>query len=484
MALSYLRDRTLLFHLVASAEAYIKFEPTCSIPTTHVNFVSSPNSRGTLDILWSSLFMIIACTWTVQHLNIPEQRNGRDPGQVGDLKWKLKGFLQSAKWMMIMMIAPEFIVGMAYYDLLWAKESHQKLREFASQDHLPWTLTHTYYANMGGFVIQSGVQEDVHVIPYIPAENVNTGNCPEKANVSGTQVLEVINNDKVVQKSHPTTISKNDGSYPYHNPYHLTAIQICELRREGFLPKLPYISKEELDDKSKGNSFIKAIALFQIIWATIQIIVRAVRNIAISQLELAVIAFATCAVIIYLLYWSKPKSVSTVTTILQYQDQIPKDVLQRIEICTAGTSQFGTFLFTAKGGLKPRHGSWIENDALEFPGGDYSIALATWAMAFGATLFGGIHIGAWNFEFPSRIELILWRCASVISASFGPTILLLIYLKSFYPKVSNGNILTPISTFLYIMARLFLLVEIFRTLCFLPPDAYVSTWTTNIPHVI
>jgi len=116
--------------------------------------------------------MIIACTWTVQHLNVPEQRNGRDPGWVGNLKWKTKGFLQSAKWMIITMIAPEFIIGMACHDLSWAKEYHQKLQEFASQDHVPWTLTHTYYANMGGFVIRSGVQEDVHAIPYIPAENV------------------------------------------------------------------------------------------------------------------------------------------------------------------------------------------------------------------------------------------------------------------------------------------------------------------------
>src|ERR1700735_4825876 len=91
---------------IAFAEAYTKFDPMCSVPAEHVNFVSSPNSRGTLDILWSSLFMIIACTWTIQHLNVPEQRNGRDPGWVGDLKWKLKGFLQSAKWMVITMLAP------------------------------------------------------------------------------------------------------------------------------------------------------------------------------------------------------------------------------------------------------------------------------------------------------------------------------------------------------------------------------------------
>jgi hypothetical protein len=28
-----------------------------------------------------------------------------------------------------------------------------------------------------------------------------------------------------------------------------------------------------------------------------------------------------------------------------------------------------------------------------------------------------------------------------------------------------------------------LMVEIFRSLCFLPTDAYTSTWATNIPHI-
>jgi hypothetical protein len=35
----------------------------------------------------------------------------------------------------------------------------------------------------------------------------------------------------------------------------------------------------------------------------------------------------------------------------------------------------------------------------------------------------------------------------------------------------------------YVVCRLFLVVEVFRCLCFLPPSAYVATWATNVPHV-
>lgn len=48
-------------------------------------------------------------------------------------------------------------------------------------------------------------------------------------------------------------------------------------------------------------------------------------------------------------------------------------------------------------------------------------------------------------------------------------------------NLTTGSIV--LSAFLYIVARLAVLVEIFRTLCFLPPDAYKGTWNINFPHI-
>ena len=139
----------------------------------HFNFVSSPSSRGTMEILWSSLFTIFACTWTVQHPNVPEQRAACKPGWRGSLKWHTKRFYTGAKWMMVTMIAPELVIGQACYELLAAKTILRDLQLFASEDDVPWTLTHSYYANMGGFVIQSGIQEPLHAVAYIPLEDVS-----------------------------------------------------------------------------------------------------------------------------------------------------------------------------------------------------------------------------------------------------------------------------------------------------------------------
>jgi len=418
----------------------------------------------------------------VQHLNIPEQRNGRDPGWAGDLKWKLKMFLTSAKWMLITMIAPEAVIGMACYDFYSAKKSLRELRKFAPEDNVPWTLSHSYYANMGGFVIQSGVQEAPPATPYITAETAPADNHPDITDMAivdsnGSQEQKVV---EPKGKSLPAAILENGKSYFYHNPYHLTATQIYKLRDKRVLPKLPHINEEELKDKSKSDSFVKTIAVLQIIWVTLQIILRTARKLAISQLELAVIAFAACAVVIYLLYWSKPKSTSATITILRYQDQIPKDVLELIK---DSTNRVGLF-FLADITKRSRRGSRIRNDATESDSEERVFLYR--AIILGATLFGGIHIGAWNFDFPSGIELIFWRCASLYSTAYGPGLLFVIAVIENFLYIFTDQIMTillPLSMFLYIIARLYLLVEIFRTLCFLPPDVYIATWATNIPHV-
>ena len=45
------------------------------------------------------------------------------------------------------------------------------------------------------------------------------------------------------------------------------------------------------------------------------------------------------------------------------------------------------------------------------------------------------------------------------------------------------NLVQVLSTLAYVVARLYLLVEIFRTLAYQPSDAYIGTWTVNIPYV-
>ncbi|KAM0254572.1 hypothetical protein ACHAQJ_006680 [Trichoderma viride] len=169
-------------------------------------------------------------------------------------------------------MAPEYLVLAACRELLAANEAWKVLHpkscpedpsEGCPEDLSNWTLTHIYYANMGGFVLES-----------TPNEKLN-----------------------------------------YYTALHLTFNDIYSLREDDILPKLRDIPAEEIDNKSKGDGLVKAIAVMQITWSTAQIIVRAFRKLSVSPLEVAVVAFAFCAIVIYGLYWKKPQRATATITV-------------------------------------------------------------------------------------------------------------------------------------------------------------------------
>jgi hypothetical protein len=436
--------------------------------------------------------MIIACTWTIQHLNIPEQREGRDPGWRGDLKWQLKSTWQTTKWMLITIIAPEIILGKAWGDADNAKKDLQELQKFAKQDDVPWSLTHSIFANMGGFVIKFNVDR---LTNSVNDTTTQTTNQEQSADVQQHGIVQSSSDvgfstpdmEKAQVKLAAATerVEKWDNlARPYNNPFHLNGPQIIELRKSGLLSRLPYITVEEINDKSKSDSMVRLIAIVQIVWTVAQVITRAVRHLAISQLEIAVIAFAACAIITYFLNWRKPKGVKVPCTLLRYRNEIPTQICTLLDKPAKSTNIIDDFisLFTEdnqnSGGPLSNHGE-VRSTA----GNDWGILIAS-------LVFGCLHLTAWNFAFPTRIEKILWRVASLFCTS--PLFWILSYaliefvvewLRKGKPSGGLDYFVYGLLIILYMFARLFLIVEIFRTLCFLPPGAYTSTWATNIPHI-
>ena len=73
--------------------------------TTHttVGWVSdTDNNRSTITLLYNCLFTIFLCTWSAVHLNVP-----------GEKDTQLRTFLRKCKWMLIGVLAPEFVAIIA-----------------------------------------------------------------------------------------------------------------------------------------------------------------------------------------------------------------------------------------------------------------------------------------------------------------------------------------------------------------------------------
>lgn len=378
---------------------------------------------------------------------------------------------------MITIIAPEVVIGLAFDARMTANATLRNLSALALEDGVPWTLTHSYFANMGGFVMRSKSSEAIEMLPKASLEDRRLLRVSDSAD----RGPEIEANGSETNTDLWDVVADSAQHIPYSNPYHLSGGDIIQLRKDGILPKLPNISQAELEDRSKSDSFVKSITLAQITWATLQLVVRSGRKLAISQLELAVLAFAACAVVIYTVYWPKPKDVSATTTILEFEGSIPNSVLNSFRKRNAYVGR----LITEKRRTSLRPGDPIDNDTLDDAPDNKGVNAFLLAVMLGTIGFGCIHIGAWNFEFPTKIEVVIWQCASLYTALCSVLMFLLILLfttlniaDTFLAQVLSFRV----PFFFYIIARLALLVEIFRTLFFLPPDAYVSTWTQFIPH--
>ncbi|KAG5638075.1 hypothetical protein H0H81_001924 [Sphagnurus paluster] len=69
------------------------------------------------------------------------------------------------------------------------------------------------------------------------------------------------------------------------------------------------ITKEDIEDKSKGDFLSKLVVVLQVTWFMIHIIARKIQSLPITELEVATLAFALLNFIIYFCWWNKPLNV-------------------------------------------------------------------------------------------------------------------------------------------------------------------------------
>lgn len=112
-------------------------------------------------------------------------------------------------------------------------------------------------------------------------------------------------------------------------------------------------------------------------------------------------------------------------------------------------------------------------------------------------IFGALHVVSWSYEFPTRVERTLWRASIVTTIIAMPVIVLIGLLKN----LSFGRLLLPrlsraprsqrlagftqfyLVTPILVAARLFIIVEVVRSLAYQPPEAFRSTWAAELPSV-
>ena len=258
-----------------------------------------------------------------------------------------------------------------------------------------WTLVHSLYANMGGLL-------------YTSAWDVQDGG--------------------------PVT-------YPITTQ---SIVEECDQEATCPLKDL-VLEKDDIEDKSKADWLLKAIAISQILWLILNVATRGITKLPVTQLEIATVAFSLMAVATYAVNWWKPKDIVTPTTLgiptRLFQKANLEGFVKRLLVPSAASS-------TIYYGNRKR----IENDIVWMQG---DTPLIWGLMGISSLVFGGLHCLAWNFDFPTDAELVLWRVASLATSalpSFALGVSLLLgflsttftYNKYISPLVSS---LAPLEQF-------------------------------------
>lgn len=159
----------------------------------------------------------------------------------------------------------------------------------------------------------------------------------------------------------------------------------------------------------------------------------------------------------YLLWWNKPKEVG-VPFILE-SPRTSDEILRRQKI-------------------------FLDDPDLKYP---YRYKYARWALGLIAGLLGGLSVVGWAFPFPTYEEQFVWRFLSF----YLPISAILIWQLAmewedqlkvwFHPNLLRGA--NGVLLLLYIIARLYTIIEVFTGLRDSPATLYETVdWPNYLPH--
>lgn len=115
-------------------------------------------------------------------------------------------------------------------------------------------------------------------------------------------------------------ISQLDGLFQDQGPHFIPGSHRLTISARGiaFLAEcghLPDIPEDDIVDKSKADGLAKLLVCFQAGWMVAQVVARVILGLPVTLLEVNIIGHVLCALVIYILWWHKPRLVHEPTTL-------------------------------------------------------------------------------------------------------------------------------------------------------------------------
>lgn len=221
-----------------------------------VGWQDAPETRGTADILWNCVSVIILITWTGFHTSVGS------------------GLKQRIMTAITATLVPELSALVALRDMIFAYRLRYCLKKHVKQPgwNKGWNLTKSLLVIKGGICAGS---------PRIHPSN-DTG-CTQSASMTVGKIMD------------PETFLR--------------------LAAKGSISYEDFPITEEINDKSKADWFAKGLTMLQLAWAVINICIRLINFCGISAMEVMIFDWGIFGPLAIILWWKCPQNINIPYTI-------------------------------------------------------------------------------------------------------------------------------------------------------------------------
>ncbi|KAM5429250.1 hypothetical protein McanMca71_007775 [Microsporum canis] len=247
--------------------------------------------------------------------------------------------------------------------------ARKSVEAFHDSGYTGWTITHAFYADMGGFTFQP----------------------------------------------------RGWKSFPVNSK------ELHYLVTKGYLP-FPEVTKEHIQDKDKASGLARLITIVQILWFTLAVIMRSVQHLAITTLEITTVAFIFCSLATAACWRHKPMDVET-SIILESNFTIEEILLNAGEKASTpyrytpmdfiDRKEWITYVIWTYCINVLRHMNLVYHSRPKRPINRispfrYAEVPGTILVIF-ALFYAAIFFCSWNFHLPSERERLFWRVSCIFN---------------------------------------------------------------------
>ncbi|KIK62344.1 hypothetical protein GYMLUDRAFT_243000 [Collybiopsis luxurians FD-317 M1] len=424
--------------------------------------------RSLLQLIWSCVSVLVACTWVSVHPNVPA---------ADESFWRTSG--RKIALMTVTLIAPEVVV-------LWAVRQWFAARKLSKCKR--WSISHGFFLIMGGFArYDEGLLEQVlHHNELTPREEKFIGTVWQTTWFVAQLLARLTQGLPVTELEIMTVAFAAINILVYffwwnkpfgvgcHIRVQIESVAVATDETENNLDT--HILESSFEETASLPSEPVQISLKQWVcsfWVQLRnTTITSVENIHISLYQLYGLSYTSRG---HHALLAVPQAIALILF---------------SPVATLIKAIFGrNGVFDNESGDKVP--SFARTKDLE-PSTNQDEYTAYGA----AILFGAIHCSAWAFAFPSTTEQVLWRIAAVIVTCAPLAIALVMYgvplkrISDALPEPWDDRFIFTvygigvIVMIAYILSRVVLIVVPFLALRDLPPAAFETVeWTSFIPHI-